>query len=1295
MSDCPKCKSPLWVHKCMKCLHSETPKVKKDALPCEWPCMATIHVQESLTGKPILGVYTQLDGAPATTNANGFRVAEGLTPGDHVARISLTGLVDLYARPIGQVDTPITKAIAASENGFYTFTLDPLTPLKVVVRRRHDSQGVPNAKVTVTAGKAGNTVQTPEQTTSGPGEATFARLRQDTYKLAVELDDPGKAKYELEKVEDHHVLDMSKNPDEHVLWARLVIHLRLKYKDPDDTVRHFPKDFPFKVVFDDGKVKDVKVLDDAGYFKFEIEDAAKTKFTLKFDSPDLRYLVHEENKAAAELKVKPSEDDLFALGDVGKQYFALPKTWQLAQSAWDATNVVVPSDGQIVIPGDGIGTPSAPGELTLKPKLQYVRLEFFDRKYGHKDHNKKPVSIPAVALKAVRDAPANGDVAAGSHDAISNWIIDKADVDNACQCLPWIITKTVAGADLPQLNNKLMFEFGKENAFVYSTAPATRKIVVLPATDTKRKPTRDRNQYYDLPKLWKSKCYYTRFSDKTKNKFFDELAAADDPALEASYVKATRLTFSLDDIVLVVGAALTPVAKDKTDSDSVEVDFSEYSRLAVLALEPDADPKKKYKFGVYDPRDDAVYWSKCSFQKESTGAPPVQRNVIIDYPVNPRAVVFCNGFYDIYDKRTETADFTKKQIVGARAAKQEDTDISSKKKVFKAPADVTGHYVHRERAFQLHYLHYAGTDGTIVYGAFVTLWSARFQPDPAGNGATNSAVKIYREDGMKRAMDRWNEKDYYFEEADDKLDIIVKHLCLFEAKDIETAAGTEPTLTTAGTLPVAAVAGVAASPGVPPVAAVAKVDGVKAVWSALVPATYEKRGGKATCLVSIKDDSNGGSSAGISQMTMRRSGALDEGEGAGGWGHDSWPLNPPGPVFPIAGAPRSKALTPVMDYDGAAKPASAFAHELGHAAIGLWDDYATGKLKHPFPAVPNETATSNSAWAYTTSDDGDKDGQRYFGMPYEVDAGGGMKTNRAVRLRYFWGRAKWLNGQAKAEGDHGLKKFLSDKRFRIAYDATAGKLKYTKPDEPGFESIYEATKFATPHVLGRNGRCDLHLYHLGDDEFSKSLNGGPYTGILAMCIKMSAAFTIPPLTAGTAYKTGDLVKYGATYHLQCKADHTSPLAPTTAMINEKWGVLGASGLNAKKISHLETLSQFILSKLQEKFKLQGNGHFSTTFLRVFPQWKIVDPGAHGGEAHFNFNFKFGSEEFIPAGSTVAAGIACKQQAIVRYLVGKIGDVATDWPAQGGLEAELTKDDFPQLKAWMDANATGRFNVGDI
>ncbi len=1285
MSKCPNCKSPLYVHKCMQCLHSETPKVAKGVKPCEWPCMATIHVLESASGRPIQGIYTRLDGASEATDANGFRVVESLAPGSHVAGIVTATLGDKYAFPIGEDGADITKAIAASENQFYTFTLDPLRPLKVVVKRRHDGNGVPNATLTITAGKAGNAITTPQRTTlaGGGGDVTFTRLRQDTYKLALTLDGTAKTKFEPELDEDHHVLDMARNPDEHVFWVRLVIHLKLKYKDPDDTVRHFPKDFPVQVAFNDGTTKDLKVLDDAGYFKFDVEDAAKTSFTLKFDAADPRYLVHEDNKPAAELKLNPSDDDLFALGGAGKQFFALPKAWQLAQSAWDATGVVVPADGQIVIAGEGIGTSAVPAELTLKPKLQYVRLEFFDRKYSHSDHGKKRVSIPAVALKAVRDAPANGTVAAGAHDAASNWTVDKADVENACQCLPWIITKTVAGADLPKLNNKLMFEFGKENTFVHSSAAGVRKIVLLPATDARRKPTRERNQYYDLPKVWKSKCYYTRFSDVTKNKFFDELLAADDPDLEASYVKATRLTFSLDDIVLAVGDARSQAVKDRTDVDNVEAALSEHSRIALLTLDPD----KKYKVGVHDPRDAAVYWSKTSFQKESTAGSTVWRNVIIDYPINPRVVVFCNGFYDIHDKRTETADFSKKEIVGARAAKLEDTDISSAKTVLNSQADVDAFYVHRPRIFQLHYLHYAATDSTIVYGALVTMWSARFQPHPEGKGATNSAVKIYREDGMKRAMERWNEKDYFFEEADDKLDIVVKHFCLFEAKDVQTAAGTEPAMTAPGIPPVPAVAAVLASPGVLPVAGVPAVPGVDAVWSAIVPATFVKRGGKASCVVSIKDDSNGGSSAGATTMVMRRSGALDEGDD---WGHDSWPLNPPGPVFPTTGAPRSATLTPVADFDGAAKPASAFAHELGHAAIGLWDDYATGKLKHPIPEVQDVTATSDSAWTYVTTTDGDKDGQRYFGMPYEVDAGAGMKTNRSPRLRYFWGRAHWLNTQAKA----GLSKFLSSKRFRIAYDCPEGKLKYTKPDEAGYSSIYVATATARPHALGRHGACDLHLYHLGEDEFSKSLDGGPYTGILAMCIRMSAAFTVPAIAAGKAYKTGDLVKYG-THHLQCKSDHVSPPAPTVTMLNEKWFVASPWGINAKKVTHLETLSQFMLSKLQEKFKLQGNGNFSTTFLRVFPQWKIVDPGPHGADAHFNFNFTFCSEDFTPAGSTIAAGTGCKQQAIVRYVVGKIGDVSTDWPAQGGLEAELTKDDFPQLKAWMDGNATGRFNVGDI
>ena len=82
---------------------------------------------------------------------------------------------------------------------------------------------------------------------------------------------------------------MGKNPDEHIVWARLVVHLRLKYLCPDTKSRHFPKDFPVTVAFDDATTQDVTVLDDKGYIKFEIADDKKKAFTLKFDSGKARY----------------------------------------------------------------------------------------------------------------------------------------------------------------------------------------------------------------------------------------------------------------------------------------------------------------------------------------------------------------------------------------------------------------------------------------------------------------------------------------------------------------------------------------------------------------------------------------------------------------------------------------------------------------------------------------------------------------------------------------------------------------------------------------------------------------------------------------------------------------------------------------------------------------------------------------------------------------------------------------------------------------------------------------------
>ncbi|MDP1532733.1 MAG: hypothetical protein Q8L92_04050, partial [Rubrivivax sp.] len=583
------------IYKCTHCQSDQSPVVDAVVEPCPEACSATIYVQESLNGTAVHKIKAKLNADEDDTDPQGFRRFTKLKPGSHSASISLAGIDEKYAFPIGKDGTPVAKVIAVNGHEFYTFVVDPVTPLKVVVKRRTDKNGITGATVKLTAGKAANAPSNAEKTTPAGGEVTFDKLRADTYKLVPILDDTVKAKFELEKTEEHHTLDMSKNPDEHVIWAKLIIHLRLKYKDPDDTVRAFPKDFALKVVFDDAKEVDLKVIDDKGYIKFEVADDIKKKFTLKLDAGKVRYLVHEKDMPAAELKEDPDGPALDALSDAGKQFFVLPKVWSLVQSKWATQGITVAVDGQVDIPAvDGIGTEAAPAELTLEPKLQYVRFEYFDRKYCAAKHTNKPVGIPPVVLKASRDSTAAGvpqNPLAGTHDVISNWLVDKTDNDSACQCLPWVITKKTDGADLPKFNNKLLFEFARDNAFVHATGDkaAERKLIVLAGADDKRQPTRDRNLYYDLPKVWKSACYFTRFSDPTKNKFFDELAALDDADLEASYAKGGKLTFSLDDIVLTTQAGSQAVSdRDQADTAALR---SEHSRFAMLWL----DPADKYK----------------------------------------------------------------------------------------------------------------------------------------------------------------------------------------------------------------------------------------------------------------------------------------------------------------------------------------------------------------------------------------------------------------------------------------------------------------------------------------------------------------------------------------------------------------------------------------------------------------------------------------------------------------------------------------------------------------------------
>jgi hypothetical protein len=1330
MADCPKCASSLFVSRCLWCHYDASPLIAEATKPCPQKCAATIFVQRSLDAAGAGDVPIRFDGGDAVNaDPQGFRSIPDLDPGPHAASIDLTGLEDKYAFPIGKDGGPVSKTIPVAQNEFYVFTVDPLTKLKVVVKRRHDSNGVPGTKVTIEAGQAGNNPAVKEQTTPAGGDVTFTRLRQDSYQLKAELDDTARKKYELVKADEHHVLDMAGNPDEVVLWARLVIHLKLKYKDPEDTVRCFPRDFPVQVVFSDNTTQDLKILDDEGYFKFPVDDDKKTGFTLKFNpGAVVRYLVHEDGKETPELVSDPDETALQTMSKAGKKFFLLPNAWSLAHSTW-VDGLAVPQDGKILIPSDGLGTSDAPSVLTLQPLLQYVRLQFHDRKYGRVDHARKQVHVPALTLRAARtcDDTTGAPVAttAGPYDACSNWMLDKADNAKGCQVLPWIITKDDTGTDLPKLNNKMLLEFGVTNGFVVSNGAADRVIEIIPTGDARRQPNKDRHKYYDLPALWRSKCYYTRLpggdADPSKNRFFDELTETE---VEISLTRTTPFVFSLDDIVLV-GSSGTQELKDWDKSaPSAALDLSRHSRVALLHL--DADDLHKVK--VFDPFPKAPYFSKTLFTEDKAHK---FRNLLTAYPCNTRAVVFCNGFHDVYDKRSTATDFSRYEVQGARAAHIDDAHVSLTRPLSNSAR--TDGYAFRKGVSVYHYLHYGESNGKTVYSALVTHWSAfvfsetATKPasynDPDNDPFTGNPIdaRNFREIALGKAMERWNEKDYQFEEADDAADHVVKSFCLFEAKEVE-----EP-------------------------------DG-----------TFNRGGGPGHVQMAIGTK---GSWDMVKIMYMRKAAYEEE------------PTR-----FPDQ-----------TDIHGRTYKVLVMAHELGHAAIGLYDDYITKKWKDRVPCYFTTKATP----------------QDYLGVAYNRDDASMMKENHAPRLRMYWGRAKWLGDHAAA--GQPLNQFLGAKTFKATWSLGAPrKFNYRLKAAP--RTIFDPAHQQANHPLGEQGMADLYLYELGDDEMAAMIPGGPYNGMLVVEMRLCVGFakgldTVQPdWDEARNYAVGNVVGHDGKFfacidaHLSSEANAPSggkwaeldPAADDYAWTlgtdcdakewytdsgntyvatkNHKSGSLiaeyfknsaggaferlsmltatdrgaFASGTDfavgdyctdggitkicqvahkagsieadiaakrlvkvtcspkdwsdQEKADWIEEANKSIVNMLElpdGKFKFtlaNSTDDFSRIYLRAFPQWSVkADPSdPDPAETQFSLTvYKGGGEKFFhPTGRVVVAGIETSTKTLNRFYFGRISDVKATRKGQDKT-SDLAKTDLVKLKEWLDSTLTKKFTIGPI
>jgi hypothetical protein len=196
------------------------------------------------------------------------------------------------------------------------------------------------------------------------------------------------------------------------------------------------------------------------------------------------------------------------------------------------------------------------------------------------------------------------------------------------------------------------------------------------------------------------------------------------------------------------------------------------------------------------------------------------------------------------------------------------------------------------------------------------------------------------------------------------------------------------------------------------------------------------------------------------------------------------------------------------DIDGKSFKTLVVAHELGHA-MGKMDDYAYHKGEFP----------------------GGTDGpfnQWYLGMPYDIDKGSMMKTNRAPRLKQMWYFVNRLNDAAADNAE--LKGLLNGTTYQAVHRFTRGgnakKLQYFlssapndyrdihKPFKPDPRALAATSSVPAPPVAAcaGTGKVDLFLYKLAEDEHAWNVEIGgavqnfAFNGILVVFVKLGFKF---------------------------------------------------------------------------------------------------------------------------------------------------------------------------------------------
>ncbi len=339
------------------------------------------------------------------------------------------------------------------------------------------------------------------------------------------------------------------------------------------------------------------------------------------------------------------------------------------------------------------------------------------------------------------------------------------------------------------------FVFETTNRWIYTeNADTDPQIVERTQVQINALTPLERQKYYDLPGKWSSRNYWTRYQNEGSeqgNRF--QTVINNRLHLKPYGSEVTKieepLTFSLDDIV-IVGANRSQNIRDK-NQNGANRNLGANSRYTLFHIDYDTmetvgtESKNLRRMKIYNPDTNEPIFTD--------GA--LTTNLIHDVPGHARMISFCNGFYDIYDKRSSDRDRSfnrRRHVLGARLALLEDESVHAQKAITAQTAsDVTNVYAHPSTGnFELHYFHNCAELDDKMLSYLLIYWSTRFTQTALNeSGVTTAAgsdadVTNHRQHGMVNAMNRLN-KDYLIEKdvAASDSDIYIRPFHFMEAKN--------------------------------------------------------------------------------------------------------------------------------------------------------------------------------------------------------------------------------------------------------------------------------------------------------------------------------------------------------------------------------------------------------------------------------------------------------------------------------------------------------------------------------